>query len=82
MIDIIISYNIFAKIYIVIEANVRDYDYDVVKNRTNCKIDIINFADETLTNVFEMKNVKCNNNYLNMLKLKIDFRKIRKHFVT
>ena len=46
-----------------------------------CKIDIIDFVNETLTNVFEMKNVKCNNIYLNMLKLKIDFRKIRKHFV-
>ena len=48
----------------------------------NCKIDIINFADETLTNISEMKDVKCNNIYLNILKLKIDFRKIRKHLVT
>ena len=47
-----------------------------------CKIDIIDFVDATLTNVFEMKDVKCNNIYLNMLKLKIDFRKIRKHFAT
>ena len=48
----------------------------------SCKINIIDLADETLTNVLEMKDVKCNNIYLNMLKLKIDFRKIRKHFVT
>ena len=45
------------------------------------KIDIIDLVNETLTNVFEMKNVKCNNIYLNILKLKIDFRRIRKHFV-
>ena len=49
---------------------------------TNCRIDIIDVVDETLANVSEMKNVKCNNIYLNMLKLKTDFRKIRKHFVT
>ena len=47
-----------------------------------CKIDIIDLADETLANISEMKNVKCNNIYFDMLKLKIDFRKIRKHFVT
>ena len=49
--------------------------------RNCCKIDTIDFADETLANVLEMKNVKCNNIYLNMLELKTDFRKIRKHFV-
>ena len=48
----------------------------------HCKINIIDFVDETLTNISEMKNVKCNNIYLNVLKLKIDFRKIRRHFVT
>ena len=48
----------------------------------DCKVDTIDSADETLANVSEMKDVKCNNIYLNMLKLKIDFRKIRKHFVT
>ena len=52
-----------------------------VLNAYFCKIDIIDFVDETLTNVSEMKNVKCNNIYLNMLKLKVDFRKIRKDFV-
>ena len=35
MININISYNIFAKIHVVIETNFRDRDYDVVKNRTN-----------------------------------------------
>ena len=54
----------------------------IFSNQCFCKIDIIDFADETLANVSEMKDVKCNNIYLNMLKLKIDFRKIRKHFVT
>ena len=49
---------------------------------SSCKIDIIDFVDDTLANVSEMKNVKCNNIYLNMLKLKINFRKIRRHFVT
>ena len=39
----------------------------------NCKIDIIDFVDETLTYVFEMKDVKCNNIYLNILELKVDF---------
>ena len=48
----------------------------------DCKVDIIDFVDETLANVSEMKNVKCNNIYLSMLELKIDYRKIRKHFVT
>ena len=35
MIDVIILYNIFAKIHVVIETYIRDDDYDVVKNRTN-----------------------------------------------
>ena len=39
------------------------------------KIDITDFVDETLANISEMKNVKCNNIYSNMLKLKIDFEK-------
>ena len=56
---------------------------NTTKQLTNvCKIDIIDFANETLANVFEMKNVKCNNIYLNILELKADFRKIRKHLVT
>ena len=55
---------------------------NVVYHDKNCKIDIIDIVDETLANVFEMKDVKCNNIYLNMLKLKIDFRKIRKHLAT
>ena len=51
-------------------------------SRRHCKVDIINLVDETLANVSEMKNVKCNNIYLSILKLKIDFRKIREHFVS
>ena len=47
-----------------------------------CKIDITDLADETLANVLEMKDVKCNNIYLSMLELKTDFRKIREHLAT
>ena len=53
MIDVITSYNIFAKIYIVIEINARDRDYDVVKNRTN----INKLIDE-----FKFVNYICNRN--------------------
>ena len=53
MIDIIISYNIFAKIHVVIEANARDRDHDVVKNRTNIN---------KLINKFKFVNYICNRN--------------------
>ena len=53
MIDVIISYNIFAKIHAAIEADVRDRDYDVVKNRT----DINKLIDE-----FKFVNYVCDRN--------------------
>ena len=53
MIDAIISYNIFAKIHVVIETNVRDRDYDVVKNRTNIN---------KLINEFKFVNYVCDRN--------------------
>ena len=55
MIDVIISYNIFAKIYIVIETNIRDRDYNVVKNRTNIN---------KLINEFKFVNYVCDRNTL------------------
>ena len=57
-------------------------NYSLWIDRNDCKIDTTDLTDETLANVSEIKDVKCNNIYLNILKLKIDFRKIRKHFVT
>ena len=53
IIDVIISYNIFAKNYIVIETNVRDRDYDVVKNRTDIN---------KLINEFKFVNYVCDRN--------------------
>ena len=50
--------------------------------KSNCKIDTTDPAGEMLANVSEMKDVKCNSIYLSMLKLKTDFRKIRRHLVT
>ena len=53
-----------------------------VEIRNFCKIDTIDLVDETLAIVSETKDVKCNNIYLNILELKADLRKIRKHLVT
>ena len=60
MIDVIISYNIFAKIHAIIETNARDRDYDVIKNRTN----INRLIDE-----FKFVNYVCDRNtiYKNVL---------------
>ena len=53
MIDVIISYNIFAKIHVIIETNARDRDYDVVKNRKNIN---------KLINKFKFVNYICDRN--------------------
>ena len=55
MIDVLISYNIFAKIYVAIEADARDRDYDVVRNR----IDI-----NKLINEFKFVNYICDRNMI------------------